>query len=286
MQIAYIDIKTSSIKSLFSKVDVINKNEGSIFYIPTNKKQKICKYKINKLSRIIVKELEERGINTVILEEKLKKYERVRNNLYSQNINILDGRYLFKCLMVQILNYITHLKKQQIRNIEVSVLVNEYNSLNKEIIADIANNVKIINIITSNINKFKKLEKYFYDEYGIILNISNNKKTSLLKTPIIINLDFPEELINKYKIYDKAIIINASEKIEIESKKFNGINASYYKIDIPSKYRINGFKDEEIYEGKLYNCSYKTIQKEVKKNKIKIEYLIGSKGIILEEEFK
>ena len=43
---------------------------------------------------------------------------------------------------------------------------------------------------------------------GIILNLSNNRNKSLIKAEIIINVDFPEEIINKYNIYNNAIVVN------------------------------------------------------------------------------
>lgn len=118
-----------------------------------------------------------------------------------------------------------------------------------------------------------------------MLNITNNKKKSLLKVEIIINIDFAEENINKYKIYDKAIIININDKINIQSKRFNGINVNYYKIEIPNEYKLEGFQDEIIYESLLYGKSFKNANKEILKDNIKINKLIGNNGIIKEHEF-
>ena len=84
----------------------------------------------------------------------------------------------------------------------------------------VAQNIKRVNIVTNHINKFKKMEEYLYNELGIILNISNNKSKSLLNSELIINIDFPQELINKYEIYNKAILINILNSVEIKAKKF------------------------------------------------------------------
>ena len=119
-----------------------------------------------------------------------------------------------------------------------------------------------------------------------MLNITNNKKKSLLKSEIIINLDFVEENINKYKIYNNAIIINISDKIAIQSKRFNGINVSYYKIGIPDEYKMEAFEDEIVYESLIYRKNYKHISKEISKDGIKVNRLIGNNGIIKECEFE
>ena len=117
-----------------------------------------------------------------------------------------------------------------------------------------------------------------------MLNVSNNKIKSLLKSEIIINIDFPEELVNKYRIYDKAIILNINDNISLKSKRFNGINVNYYKIKIPDEYKIEGFKDEIIYESLIYGKRYQEINEKIIKDNIKLEKLIGRNGPIIEKE--
>ena len=113
---------------------------------------------------------------------------------------------------------------------------------------------------------------------------SNNKKVSLSKAEVIINIDFPEEILNKYRIYDKAIILNILEKISIKSKRFNGINTSYYKIDMPEEYKLDEFEDEIVYESLIYNYKHlDDILNIIIKDKIEIEGLIGNNGIIKEK---
>ena len=106
-------------------------------------------------------------------------------------------------------------------------------------------------------------------------------KKVLIKKEIIINIDFPEELINKYNIYEKAIIINIEENIEITNKKFNGINLNYYELDLDDKYSKyenfdkNTIEESMIIESKLHKYDI-----------LKIKNLIGNRGIINDEEFK
>ncbi len=165
------------------------------------------------------------------------------------------------------------------------MLINDFDKIDTEIIIEIAKNIKTLNIVTNHIDDCKKTEEYLYSEFGIILNISNNKRKSLLNSKIILNLDFPEELVNKYRIYEKSIIINISGKIKIFSKRFSGININYYKIKIPEKYKINNFKDEIVYESTILETDdFKDIASKIKKDKIKIKKLIGNNGIINEKE--
>lgn len=168
---------------------------------------------------------------------------------------------------------------------EVSLLINDFTQENIDIMVHIAKNIKTLNIVTNHINKCKKIEEYLYNEFGIMLNISNNKRRSLLKSEIIINFDFPEELINKYRIYDKAVIINMNDKIVIKSKRFSGININYFKIVFPDKYKIEGFQNEIVYESLIYiKSSYEDISKKFLNDKIAINKLIGNNGIISNKE--
>lgn len=165
------------------------------------------------------------------------------------------------------------------------MLINDFTQINKEIIIHIAKNIKRLNIVTNHINKCKKIEEYLYNEFGIMLNISNNKRRSLLKSEVIINLDFPEELINNYKIYDRAIILNINDKIEIKSKRFNGLNINYFRIIFPDEYKIEGFQNEIVYESTIYiKNSYEDINYNFAEDKIKINKLIGINGAIKERE--
>ena len=120
---------------------------------------------------------------------------------------------------------------------------------------------------------------------GIILNLSNNKNKSLIKAEIIINVDFPEEIINKYNIYNNAIVVNILNEIKIKAKRFNGINVNYYKAYIPKKCKMEGFPKNIIYESMIYNYNYEEARKNIINNKIRISRLIGINGEISENEF-
>ncbi len=281
--------KASSLKSKlllnFRKIFNIIKTKDNIYYLPISKEDKFSENKIQRLTKKINMLLERDASNTVALSIYLDKNQLFKNYLYSQNVNILDGRFLFKCLSYNLIKYILHIKNKEMKFEEVSILVNDFTDLNKELIIDIAKNIRRLNIITNNINKCKKIEEYLYDEFGIMLNISNNKRRSLLKSEIILNIDFPEELINKYTICDKAIILNINNKINIKSKRFNGININYYKAVIPDNYKLEDFADEISYESLICAyTSYKSITERIKNDKIRIKELIGNNGIINKNE--
>ena len=152
-------------------------------------------------------------------------------------------------------------------------------------IIEIAKKVKRLNVVTNNIQKFKKVEEYLYNEFGIMIRVSNNPKKDLLNSDIIINIDFPKETLKKYQLPNKGILLNINEEYEMTTKKFCGININNYEISIPQEYKAEGFKEELIYESYIYNKPIVEVKKMLSKDKIRIKNLIGKNGIINKNEF-
>ena len=117
-----------------------------------------------------------------------------------------------------------------------------------------------------------------------MITVTNNKKKSLSKSKIILNVDFPTELINKYNINDEAIIINLRGNVKINKKRFNGININDYEIEYEDKEcfdydKKNKYKIAEIYEAKIYKkAPIKNIMENLEKDKVKIIKLRGVNG--------
>ena len=273
------------IKKIFNIVEFSEGNGKTTITLPLFKSNKIRNKKIIKIAKRINKKLYDNNIENVVLSNYLEENEILKQKLYCQNINILDGRYLFYLLIPEIIEYILKRQKVKLQNGEVTLLINDFTQNNAKIITYIAQNVKRVNIVTNHSNKFKKIEDYLYNELGVILNITNNKNKSLSNANLIINIDFPEEIINKYEINNNAIIVNIFNEIKIRAKKFNGININYYKACIPKEYQIDGFQNNLIYESSIYKYSYENARKDIIANKIRIKKLVGINGDISENEF-
>ena len=273
------------IKKIFNIVEFSEDNGKTTITLPLFKSNKIRNKKIIKIAKRINKKLYDNNIENVVLSNYLEENEILKQKLYCQNINILDGRYLFYLLIPEISEYILKRQKVKLQNGEVTLLINDFTQNNAKIITYIAQNVKRVNIVTNHSNKFKKIEDYLYNELGVILNITNNKSKSLSNANLIINIDFPEEIINKYEINRNAIIVNIFNEIKIRAKKFNGININYYKACIPKEYQIDGFQNNLVYESSIYKYSYENARKDIIANKIRIKKLVGINGDISENEF-
>ena len=227
---------------------------------------------------------------TVCISEKLMKNTEFKNYLNGQGIKILNGIWLYKHLIIKIIEYIVNIKNEKIENQEISILVNDLDEIIVENINEISSKIKLLNIITDNENRFKKLEKNIYEEKGILLNINNNYKKGLLKSDIIINIDFDDEKINKYIFPKIACLINLEKDINIKQKGFEGVFINFYEIFMPEKYIkiLSNFKDFNfpiLYESFIYKrtCSA-NIKKEIENDDVKIKNLIGKNGIIRKKE--
>lgn len=244
------------------------KYENNIYYISNDKKTTLKK---------LTRKIKEKNIKKVICSNVILKNERVINYLYSNNIDIYDGRDLFKKIISNILEYLKDLGSE-LEKLNASILVNNISNINNEVIYTCANYFRNISIITNNVNKFKELEKKL-EKDGIAVNITQNKKKSMKNAKIIINIDFPNELINKCNFNNNCIIINLEEDIIIKRKSFNGININFYDLEIEE----NNIEKENYNKNILFEA-YVDENKIKNLKNIRIKNLIGNRGIIKKEE--
>lgn len=213
--------KPKKIRKIFNIVEL----EQNRVILPITKSEiengKISQKKEEILAKNIVNKLKNAIGNNIILSKEIKKQKNLVNYLYSQNMNIIDGKWLFGILSDEAITYVVNKKKMKKEKLNVSILVNDVEDYVLENIKLIVGKYKRVNIVTNHLEKFKKIEKEIFEKDGIMVTVTNNKKKSLSKSNVILNYDFPTELINKYKIYDEAIILNVKQNVSISSKRFN-----------------------------------------------------------------
>lgn len=274
--------KLSKILKMFNIV----KLQGDRIILPIKKQEQITEKTSKKLAEKTDKILKKANSNKVILSKEIRKKEQYVNYLNTYNFNIVDGEWLFEVLTDKILEYIIETKELNPHETQITFLVNQLSEITLENIKKSLNKYKKISIVTNHIEKFKKIEEQYLDEYGIPICVTNNRKKSLAKSKIIINIDFSNELINTYQIYEEAIIVNIPQNIKIKKKRFNGYNINDYEIDIERKDEFDydkgdKFRIKDIYEAKIYkNQPYKQIENKIKKDNIKIVKLIAINGEI------
>lgn len=216
-----------------------------------------------------------------VISKKMQEEEKYINYLNEYGIEIADGRWLFEILLTDIISYIV--EKQKIEKVNISILINDLTDTEYKNIKILAQQYTTLNIVTNHIEKFKKLEKQL-QENGIIITITNNKKKSLMKSQIIINIDFPKELINKYRINEKATIINVKRPVKITQKRFDGITVNDYEIEYikdicNEKFFGNEYNLKDLYEAEMYKkTSYEDLRKKIKADKVSISKVFLNNG--------
>ena len=276
--------ETDKPNSLFKLFNIVKLQEDKII-LPIVKEE-ISLKKAEKLAEKTKKILDKTNCNKLVLSKTIKAQEIYKNYLYSYNLDIVEGRWLFEALSTQALEYVINKEKMKKEETQLSILVNGITDNFLEAIKEIVKQYKIVNIVTNHIEKFKKIEKKILQEDGIMITVTNNKKKSLAKSKIILNVDFPTELINQYYIYEEAIIINLKGNVKIKRKRFNGLNINDYEIDFNYLDNFDYDKDnlydkKDIYEAQIYqNQSYKDIKRKIEKDNVRIIGLIGNKTIL------
>ena len=268
---------------------VISKNEKNFFKKVFNRLEieefeKGKRYMIPKFNDKLLKQLKKDNIKNIVISKKDKQNKEFINNIYSNNMNILDGKILFKHLIPQIVEYLSEVLETNIEDIEITILVNDYSRINLYYINKLISNTKRINIITNNVKKFKSFADSLYTKEAITVPVMNNRNKSLINKKHIINIDFTEEQLKKYKVNRNATIINIENNIKDINKTFTGISINNYELNI--KKQENDFELNEIYESYIIGKKIEEIQRKLHEDNIKIINFIGKRGIINVNEYK
>lgn len=227
--------------NIYTKFNIIkNMNyDNNRMYIIYN--QKNIDYKTNEKIKKLIKKI---GNKEIIISNQLKK-----------NLNIIEdkNKSVFINKLEDTLKYIMNLKNEEAMEQNIYFLINKYNVKYKNIIQLLAKHFKSLNIVTYNIEEFKKLEDETYKKYDAYITISNNKRKSLSKAEYIINLDYDENMINGYNVKRNAIILNISEYKLRNIVGFGGVIINNIKIKrkIHKKFtyltiRFPEYKKEEL----------------------------------------
>lgn len=272
---------------LLEKLNIVRlKNDEIILPIKTENNNEKTMNNLEKLAYKTNKILAKTNSKKLVLSKNIKKQKQYVNYLYAYDYDIVNGVWLFKILLPDVLEHIIKKKNLNKSNIQISILTNNISELEIINIKNIVKNYKKVNIVTFHIEKLKKLEQEILREDGIVMNIGNNKKKGLSKTKIILNLDFPQEVLNKYNINDEAIIVNFEGGINIEKKRFNGININDYEIKVLNSNEIDFSKTtkfalKDIYEAEQYKTQpIKQVIEKIRNDDVQIDKLIARKTMI------
>ena len=273
MAIWYIkkmDNNVNIFKRIFKPINIIQVQNKMIVDLPVENDREVNEKLQQKLGTKLAKKLYEKQNQNLILAKNLE-LEIFKNTLHSNNCNILNGRWLFKYLVPEITRYISRKMNIETEKLEIAIMTDDNSENNLKMIIELAQKIKMLTIVTYDIDKYKRLEEYLLENLGIVIRTTNNRKKALLKSNIIYNIDFPEEVFNQYSIPKKSVIVSINEKIAIKSRRFEGINCNYYSIELQEEYRkwfkennlLGKFDDTILLESMLYyKKSYEDIREE------------------------
>lgn len=267
------------------KIIPIIKVENNTIKLPY--KENINQNKIEKLAQKTKKVLEKNSTSKkVVVSKEIQKENLYINYLNTYGLKIQDGRWLFEILITDIIEYIINKKNLETSKLKISMLINDITDFEIENIKLLAKKYKNLNIVTNHIEKIKKIEEELLEKEGIMITVTNNRKKSLVKSDIIYNVDFPEEILNKYVITDDAIIINLRGKMKIKKKRFNGIIINNYEINLRDdkkneKMISKKYYFRDIYQAELYQKQgFNKLKEKVKKDNVRVSKLFLSNGEI------
>lgn len=250
-------------KKLFKIIRVINRT----YYIPdTNEKIK---------NKLILK-LKSDGIDYAITEKEIDlDYPK------------LDGKYLLKCAIPEILNYCFKLLNKNAELEEIYVLAENYTKENIKIIETLTEKIKVVNVVTTHLKQFQELEKKL-ERRDIYITVSSNKRKALKNAELIINLD--SKNFNGFNVNKSSIIVNCNNEFNL-NKDFEGICIEKINVDIKKIMRIfaenENMDRQELFEAELLKTSqYDEARYILEKSKMQVTGVVGKRGVINLKEFE
>jgi len=270
---------------IFKMLNIIQLKEDKII-LPIDEKGLKGK-KAQKLAKKTKKIFDKTKSKKIVISKRIQQEEEYMNMLYTYNLQIVKGIWLFEVLACKVLDTILEKQNMKKQETKITILVNDLSENMLANIRNIAKEYKMVNIITNHREKFKKIEKQILEEDGIMITVGNNKRKGLAKSELILNVDFPSELVNLYNIYENAIIVNIRNNVKIDKKRFNGICINDYEIYAENEDEFDydkktKYKAYEIYEAKINKRQpFEEIIKQIQKDKVTITQLVGVNTKIL-----
>ena len=234
--------------------------------------------------RYYIANTNEKSINKLINILKKNKVDYViEENGININYPKLRGNYSLKYMLKETVKYCFRLTNLKVE--EIFITVNRYTEENVQIIKDLAYIVKGVNIVSEN-TRYLNLEKEL-ENNGVYITVNNNKRKSLKRANIVVNLDFKN--FNQYAINRSMIIIDTSQYFNIR-KGFDGIYIKGIKIKTDKIMRVfseyENFNKDNLIEAEMIKINkYDDVRKYIEINKFEISEVIGER-IIVKEEFK
>ena len=279
MKIGYIKIEKEREYDFFLQ-NILQKIIYKIHYI-TNK---VSQDKYNK-SIFYINNFSEKSLEKM---HKLLSRNEITNVIVENKKNIkyptIESNLILKYMLPELVTYCY--EKIMPKSEEVYILVNKYSDENINIITELANKVKLVNIITEN-KMYYNLERKL-EEKEIYITVSSNKRKSLKRAEVCINIDFND--LSKYSINNEMILIDTYITKIATPNFFNGIIIR--GINFETKKIISKYYDFEDFDKQslvmasiLEENNYVKIRDIIRKSKLTV-IGVKNKRTINQKEFE
>ncbi len=122
---------------------------------------KFIYYLYKKCVNNIEKTVNRYNVKFIILSKKVKRLEEIKNICTCYNVKILDGKYLLKIMLTNVLEYILNARNEKLETQNIHIVINQNSEINIDLIEYISRRVKSVNIVTKQIRNFRKIRKVF-----------------------------------------------------------------------------------------------------------------------------
>lgn len=246
-------------------------------YIKPNKK--LTDRKIKRIAKKLGKKNKVNEQLVVIPNELLNNLELI-NEIQSYNVQVLNGRWLFKFLLFDIIEYLSKKLDKNKEMLNIAILVINIDDVIIKQIIQIAEVVKNLKIITKYKSRLSYVEQKLYDTYGIAIQVTNNKDKAITNDDIIINIDLDETQIKEYNGFNDNIVVNIKYQINYISESFRGKIINYYRLNFKEEIlkefnHTNDYDYNALYESRVFRKdTFLNIKKQLSNDGIKLAELV------------
>jgi hypothetical protein len=294
LNVAFIklDKPSSGIKNeilrMIRKIFNVIKNEDNIFYLPFNyiidnnivDSENNIKF-IKTRMKSSLEDIENINLNYNILINK-KVISKIKKVLEEKSYDLIccengieinykkfDGSNIIKYMLPELIRYLE--KQGNKKYSQIFICANDYNENVKEIIIELSQIVKIVNIVSNN-KRYKILEEEL-SKKGTEITVLNSKRKTLKNAEILINIDFNN--FNEYNLNRELIFIDLLGDSKLP-KGYYGKYIKKIKVKTSKILRIysefENFEKSELIENEISQIKdYNLARNYVIKNKLEIE---------------
>lgn len=276
---------------LFHRIEIRNFDNNYVIAISDKyrkrEKQKLVKY-IKKLK-----------IDAIVFSKDFEEEFKLEicNMLSKTNVQILIGKKLMEFMEYEIVKYVLDKQNTNSKQEDVYIIFKKTDKLNLDFLKKFIENFRMVNVVTNDIEKLKRIQENLLDDEGTLISVSNNKKKALKRAKYIVNINLNKEELNKYTVNRDAIIINIQENVKYDKTSFDGININYFDIQCPDEFveifeqigenfDIVQMYESMIFRDNMHKTQLDNVYKRISEDGIQITGLIGNNGKITDEELQ